>query len=248
MPPLLKTRVTEACPFSRTGLDYIGPIYVKTNEGTRKSWVCLFTCLVTRAIDLELMRNMSAEEFLLGLRRFTAVRGTAIGIWSDNTTKFKTASDVLQSLWKRIVKSEEVQNYVSNSGIKWSFSVELAPCMGGLYERLVGLVKRSLRKSVGRNLLTDTQLETLIKEIEAVVNRSHLDYLGEDIDSSLVLTPGHFLILSPKTGVPELEFETNDPDYEPYESSADRYIQIWKKGQRFLNGVWKLWQDDYLLS
>ena len=197
MPSLPKTRVTEACPFSRTGLDYMGPIYVKTNEGTRKSWECLFTCLVTRAIHLELMRNMSAEEFLLGFRRFTAVRGTAIEIWSDNAAQFKTASDVLQSLWKRIVKSEEVQNYVSNSGIKWSFIVELAPWMGGFYERLVGLVKRSLRKSVGSNLLTDTQLETLIKEIEAVVNSRPLVYVGDDIDSSLVITPGHFLTLNP---------------------------------------------------
>ena len=120
--------------------------------------------------------------------------------------------------------------------------------MGGFYERLVGLVKRSLRKSVGRNLLTDTQLETLIKEIEAVVNSRPLVYVGDDIDSSLVLTPGHFLTLNPKTGVPELEFEINDPDFTPYESSADRLIQIWKKGQRFLNGFWKLWREDYLLS
>ena len=64
-----------------------------------------------------MMRNVSAEEFLVGLTRFTAVRGTAIEIWSDNAAQFKTASDVLQSMWKRIVQSEEVQNYVSNSGI-----------------------------------------------------------------------------------------------------------------------------------
>ena len=76
----------------------MGPIYAKTNEGTRKNWVYLFTCLVTRDIHLELMRNMSAEEFLLGFRRFTAVRGTAIEISSDNVAQFKTASDVLQSL------------------------------------------------------------------------------------------------------------------------------------------------------
>ena len=63
--------------------------------------------------------------------------------------------------------------------------------MGGFYERLVGLVKRSLRKSVGRNLLIDTQLETL-KEIEAVVYSRPLVYVGDDIDSSIVLTPGHF--------------------------------------------------------
>ena len=78
--------------------------------------------------------------------------------------------------------------------------------MGGFYERLVGLVKRSLRKSVGRNLLTDTQLETLIKEIEAVVYSRPLFYFGDDIDSSLFLTHGHFLTLNPKNGVPELDF------------------------------------------
>ena len=119
--------------------------------------------------------------------------------------------------------------------------------MGGFYERLVGLVKRSLRKSVGRNLLSDTQLQTLLKEIEAVVNSRHLVYARDDIDSSITLTPGHLLTLNLKTGVPELEFEQQDPNFDPYESSADRLIRIWKKGQRFLNGFWKLWRDDYLL-
>ena len=67
MPPLPITRVTEACAFPRTGLDYLGPLYMKTDQERKKVWVCLFTCLVTRAIHLELMRDMTAEEFLLGL-------------------------------------------------------------------------------------------------------------------------------------------------------------------------------------
>ena len=37
-------------------------------------WVCLFTCLVTRAIHVELMKDMTTEEFLLGFRRFISVR------------------------------------------------------------------------------------------------------------------------------------------------------------------------------
>lgn len=48
MSPLPKTRVTEASPFSRTGLDYLGLLFIKTCEGQKKVWVCLFTCLVTR--------------------------------------------------------------------------------------------------------------------------------------------------------------------------------------------------------
>ena len=97
----------------------MGPIYIKTKDGTIKTWVCLFTCLVTRAIQLEMMTNMTAEEFLLGFRIFIAVRGTSVEIWNDNASQFKTASGVLQSLWKRTTKCEEVQSYVSNAGIKW---------------------------------------------------------------------------------------------------------------------------------
>ena len=33
---LPKTRVSEAIPFSRTGLDHLGPMYIKTSDGQRK--------------------------------------------------------------------------------------------------------------------------------------------------------------------------------------------------------------------
>ena len=46
-----------------------------------------------------------------------------------------------------MIKSEDVQSYVSRSGLKWIFIVAMAPWMGGFYERLVELVKRALRKT-----------------------------------------------------------------------------------------------------
>ena len=75
IPPQPKERVTEAVPFEHTGLDYFGPLYVKcyshTPEQTngeyvcKKVWVCLFTCMVTRAVHLEIIDDMSADQFLL---------------------------------------------------------------------------------------------------------------------------------------------------------------------------------------
>lgn len=248
MPPLPKSRVSEAQAFSRTGLDYLGPLYIRSSEGLKKTWVCLFTCLVTRAIHLELMHDMSAEEFLLGFRRFISVRGTPVEIISDNATQFKAASKVLESAWKQMTRCEDVQSYVSDSGIKWSYIVELAPWMGGFYERLVGVVKRAMRKSLDRRLLSDAQLQTVLKEIEAVVNSRPLVYMGDDIHANITLTPGHFLTMNPKIGIKELEYDTNDPDFNPYESSAERLFKSWKKGQKLLNAFWKIWQDEYLLS
>ena len=140
MAPLPKSRVISAVPFSRTGLDYLEPMYIKTVNGQRKVWVCLFTCMVTRAIHLELLQDMSAEEFLLGFRRFISTIGSPNEITSDNAKQFKTASQVLDVLWKNVTKCDEVQNYASNIGVKWTFIVELAPWMEGFYERMVGLV------------------------------------------------------------------------------------------------------------
>ena len=78
-----------------------------------------------------------------------------------------------------------------------------------------------------------TQLQTLLKEIEAVVNSRPLVHVCDDIDSSITLPPGHLLTLNPKTGVQEVEFEQHDPNFDPYESSADRLIRIWKKVKGF---------------
>ena len=119
---------------------------------------------------------------------------------------------------------------------------------GGFYERLVGIVKRDLRKSTGWKLLSVIQLQTVLKEIEAVVNSRPLTYVGDDINSSITLTPRHFLTLNPDTGIPELELDDKDSDFRPSESSSDRLLHIWKKGQKLLDAFWNIWREDYLMS
>ena len=133
---------------------------------------------------------------------------------SDNSMTFKVASQSIDSVWKHMTHCEEVQNYASEKGTKWIFIVEMAPWMGGFYERLVGLVKRALRKTLGQNLLTLVQMQTLIKEIEAVLNSRPLVYVGEDINSTVTLTPRHFLSLNPNIGIPETYI--TECEYTPY--------------------------------
>ena len=225
----------------------MGPLYIKENNVPTKVWICLFSCLVTRAVHLELVQDMSARTFILCLRRFIAIRGAPKEVISDNAKHFKLTSETLPLIWKKTIHNSDVQNYVSNEGIKWIFNVELAPWMGGFYERMVGIVKRSLRKTIGKRLLMFDQMQTVVKEVEAVVNKRPLVYVGDDIDSSIVITPGHFLCLNPDTGIPETENE-EDQEYKPVESSAEKLLQIWKKGEKILNNFWKIWQGEYLLS
>jgi len=60
MAPLPSVRVTVARPFSSSGVDLCGPIFVRS--GLRKitpvkSYICVFVCMVTRAIHLELVNR-----------------------------------------------------------------------------------------------------------------------------------------------------------------------------------------------
>ena len=253
MAPYPPSRVEESSPFTYTGLDYLGPLYVKENSEsvTRKVWVCLFTCLAVRAVHLELINDMSAEQFLLCLRRFIARRGKPKEIISDNASQFKLAKSTVDEAWQFATTSPDTQSYLANEGIKWSFIIELAPWMGGFYERLVGLVKQALRKSIGKICLTIVQLETILTEVEAVINSRPLVYVGADLNSGFALTPGDFLSLNQKTGVPSLETDheqLQDPDFIESLSSAKKLLETWKKGQKHLNTFWTLWFEEYVLS
>ena len=61
-PPLPKFRLEEAPPFTHTGVDFAGPLYI--NDLSGKVWICLYTCCVTRAVHLEVVQDMTTSSFI----------------------------------------------------------------------------------------------------------------------------------------------------------------------------------------
>ena len=174
-PPLPACRVSEDPPFSNTGIDFAGPLYVK-DDSKQKTYICLYTCALTRAIHLELTEDLSVRTFLLAFRRFTSRRGVPTRLLSDNAKTFKAAAKEV----KLILRSEEVQRYFATKGVTWQFIIEKAPWQGGFWERLVQSIKRCLKKNLGRTSLTFEELITILVEIEATLNNRPLSYLYDD--------------------------------------------------------------------
>ncbi|XP_064485986.1 uncharacterized protein LOC135398510 [Ornithodoros turicata] len=73
--PLPKDRVSQQLPFDVVGVDFAGPLYYKTAHGYSKSYVTLFTCTATRAIQLELVTDQAFGTFLMAFKQFVARRG-----------------------------------------------------------------------------------------------------------------------------------------------------------------------------
>ena len=53
-PPLPKVQVTQSPLFSVSGVDFTGAGNVKDGQGEKKVYICLFTCVATRAVTLRL--------------------------------------------------------------------------------------------------------------------------------------------------------------------------------------------------
>ena len=147
MPPMApwpKSRVMKSSPFTFTGLNYLGSLYIKENGRIHKTGVCLFTCLAVRAVHLELAGNMSTKQFLLCLCRLIGRHSQPTTILFDNASQFKLAKSTLDKAWQKCLLDPDVLSYTASKGISWQFNVELVPWMGSAYERLVGLVRRIL--------------------------------------------------------------------------------------------------------
>ena len=177
-PPPLRSlpqeRVKFVRPFNSVGIDYTGAILIRdksTNE-LAKVYICLFTCTCSHAVHLELARDMSTATFLNIFRRFCARFSTPRLVISDNASTFKASASFFQSLFD----DPTVKQYFEDQKIKWKFIAPLSPNEGGFYERMVGVVKGCLRKSLFKKLLSWDDLVTLLMEIEQCVNSRPLIY------------------------------------------------------------------------
>ena len=76
---LPKERLTpEDPPFTSVGVDYFGPLYVHQGRSHVKHYGCVFTCLTTRAVHIEITSSLDTDSFINALRRFTSLRGNPI--------------------------------------------------------------------------------------------------------------------------------------------------------------------------
>ncbi|EPB68549.1 hypothetical protein ANCCEY_12361 [Ancylostoma ceylanicum] len=246
-PALPSTRVCISRPFEHVGIDYAGPFIVKVENSTyEKRWICLITCMSTRAIHLEVVDGLSATQFIAALRRFIARRGTPKSITSDNATTFVKGNAILQGIFANSSLIENVQNFVTNQGITWKFITPLSPWKGGFYERLIGSVKSYLRKTIRRKFVSDDEFRTVITECEAIVNARPLTYVSSDFRDANTLRAIDFL--HPHAKITPWKFE---PDYDPefrLISTRKDASNLLTETKEALGKFWEQWTNSYLTT
>ena len=130
------------------------------------TYILIFSCLVSRAINLVLVTDRSTETFLRAFRQFSARNCEPRLLLSDNEGAFKAANKVL----KRIAERSEVANTFQKKGIFWKFLPSRASWMGGVYERLVQIVKIELMKLQRKAKFNHIEWCSHLAEIEQILN------------------------------------------------------------------------------
>ncbi|XP_055538061.1 uncharacterized protein LOC129725825 [Wyeomyia smithii] len=214
-------------------MDYFGPVEVSQGRSKQKRWVVLFTCLVTRAVHLELANDLTAASCLMAIRRFVGRRGMPLEFWSDNGTNLKAAGkEIMEKI--RIIE-EECADTFTDARTRWRFIPPATPHMGGSWERLVRTVKEALETILDGKRLTDEIFHTAIVEAEDMVNSRPLIYVPEGISNAI--SPNHFLRgISP-----------NEPlQVPPPPHSAEALRNAYYRSQELSEQLWQRWIKEYV--
>lgn len=221
-------------PFTFTGMDYFGPIYITDERRTRKRWVVLFTCLTVRAIHLEIATDLTADTCITCIRNFIAIRGTPSEIYSDNGTNMKGANNEMKKELEKL-DTYKLSSAFIGPNLKWCFNPPASPHMAGSWERLIRSVKNNLKCILPTRKPTEKVLRNLLLEVMDIINSRPLTYVALDSADNDPLTPNHFIHGSSnglKSGIMPSD------DYKLFKG--------WKYAQTLVNRFWKQWIRTYL--
>ena len=134
LPSFRFTEAEKQYPFLNVGIDFFGPFYVEhRNRKLEKQYLCLFTCLVTRAVHLKVCQTLDTDSCLLAIIRSVSRRGYPELIISDSGSNFTSAKKMLD-LSKISIDNDYIKSQLQQQNITWKMNPPLAPHFGGIWE------------------------------------------------------------------------------------------------------------------
>ncbi|KAL4008256.1 hypothetical protein ACER0C_002108 [Sarotherodon galilaeus] len=191
-------------PFWSTGVDCFGPYNIKI--GWR--WGIIFKCMTTSCVHLDLLDSIDTDAFLMVLRRFIARRGKPYEILSDCGTNFRGGETELRSSFSAL--EAPVKEQLAEQKIEFRFNPPGSPHFGGTWEREIRSVKTALQVVLGGNTVTEAVLQTVLVEVEGIINAKPLGYVSSDVADPDPITPNLLLMGRRDASLPHVIYASSE--------------------------------------
>ncbi|XP_046643169.1 uncharacterized protein LOC124328443 [Daphnia pulicaria] len=221
--------------FTHTGVDFFGPFNVIIFRRKVKRWACLFTCMSSRAVHLEMAYALDTSSFINCISRFEDRRTTPTHYHSDNGTNFVGAVREFSECLQRMDQLT-VLDGVKRRNVTWSFNPPAAPHFGGAWERLVQSSKRALQFILNEQTLTDDILSTALVQVEKLLDGRPLTYVSVNPADPEPITPNHLLLGHENPYIPFDLFDASDM------TTKRKY----RTAQYLTDCFWRRWLREYL--
>ena len=203
-----------------------------------KRYGALFTCLVSRAIHIEVASSLESSSFIQVLRHFIARGGPVREMRSDNGADFVGArNEFLQAIEE--MDHREIRTKLKKENIDWIFNPPAASRMGGVWERQIKTTRKilaGLMEEYG-HCLDEESFRTLICEVEAINNSRPLTAVAGEPNDLQPLSPNHILTTKSSVILPQPGKFQN----------SDMYMRRrWRRVQYLANLFWSRWRKEYL--
>ena len=222
-------------PFHCVGIDVFGPFHVTQGRSTVKRYGVVYSCFSTRAVHIEMLPSLETDTFINGFMRFISRRGMPSKVWSDNGTNIVGARTELSRSLRQLDRSKIVST-ARRKDVEWSFNPPHASHQGGLWERMIRTIRHILVALLTPNArISDDVLNTIMCEIENLINSRPLTKCSDDVDDDAPLTPNHISLLKGNSSYPWCTTQV-----------ADTYRRRWNHVQHVVEQFWRRWIREYL--
>ncbi|XP_039516235.1 uncharacterized protein LOC120470711 [Pimephales promelas] len=195
-------------PFWSTGVDCFGPYNVKIGRRTEKRWGLIFKCMTTSCVHLDLLENIDTDAFLMALRRFIARRGKPFEILSDRGTNFRGGAAELQASFTAL--EGPLQEQLAKQQIEFRFNPPGSPHFGGTWEREIKSIKSALQVILQDHTVAEPVLQTVLIEVEGMLNAKPLGYISSDAADPDPVTPNLLLMGRRDASLPQAVYASSD--------------------------------------
>ena len=139
-------RVNLIVPYKVCGIDFTGNFSIKLNGVLSKMYILIFTCYSIRSIHLEILPDMSNKSFLQAFSTFCNCYSVPSIVYSDNANTFLSSLSILN----KASLDSDWTDFLASNNIKHKTIPLYSAWFGSAYERLIGVVKSCIYKTIGR--------------------------------------------------------------------------------------------------